>query len=174
MPTWKRDNFLAWYVILLMDPNDPKGTVHAEVTQFKDAADYTAHTGTNPDKVLPDAWQGLNGFPNRLAAAAVAAKFNALPADQRQAGSGKIQTSSSFLPSLTNPLDSLKFLADFFHRLTQPQTWIRVTEVGIGALLIYLALKAVMTPGGVPVASRNAAHTFKDTGKKLAKLAVYK
>jgi hypothetical protein len=76
--------------------------------------------------------------------------------------------------SVKNPLDFLGNIADFFHRLTEAQTWLRVGEVVAGLMLIYIALKATMTPGGVPVASRKAGGTFKDAGVKLAKIAILK
>jgi hypothetical protein len=76
--------------------------------------------------------------------------------------------------AVTNPLNFLGNIADFFHRLTEAQTWLRVGEVVAGLMLIYIALKATMTPGGVPVASRKAGGTFKEAGKKLAKVAILK
>lgn len=76
--------------------------------------------------------------------------------------------------AVSNPLDFLGSIADFFHRLTEAQTWLRVGEVAAGLMLIYIALKATMTPGGVPVASRKAGGTFKDAGMKLAKVAILK
>ena len=48
---------------------------------------------------------------------------------------------------LKNPLELLKYPADFFHALTQASTWIRVAEFAVGAMLIYVGIKAVLTPG---------------------------
>jgi len=47
-------------------------------------------------------------------------------------------------------LGGINAIGDFFNRLTQPNTWVRVGEVGAGILLIYLGLSAVMrgTPAG--------------------------
>jgi hypothetical protein len=44
-------------------------------------------------------------------------------------------------------LDWLKFIADFFHRLTEPQTWVRVAEFAVGGMLIYVGIKATVAPG---------------------------
>jgi hypothetical protein len=168
---------MAWYVIVLVNPKDTKGEGRAEVKQFANAAAYQSAVGAAPDSVLPAGWQTSAGFPNQLEAQSVANKYNQLPLSQRQAGSGTPLAPSAGqfgTQALANPLDALKYMANFFNALTQPQTWLRVAEVLVGGMLVYVALKATMTPGGVPVASRKASHTFKDTGKKLAKLAIEK
>jgi hypothetical protein len=45
---------------------------------------------------------------------------------------------------IPNPLAGINAIGDFFNRLTQPNTWIRVGEVAAGLLLIYLGLSATM------------------------------
>jgi hypothetical protein len=44
--------------------------------------------------------------------------------------------------NLPNPLAGLAAIGDFFNRLTEPQTWLRVGEVAAGLLLLYLGLQA--------------------------------
>jgi hypothetical protein len=70
----------------------------------------------------------------------------------------------------SDPLDYLQNIGDFFNRLTQPQTYVRIAEGLVGILLVYVAIKAVVTPGGVPVASRKAGSTFKDAGKHILEI----
>ena len=70
-----------------------------------------------------------------------------------------------------NPLTAI---GTFFGNLMNPNTWLRVAEVLAGLMILYVALKASMTPGGVPVASRKASHTFKDSSKWVAKKVIFK
>lgn len=70
-----------------------------------------------------------------------------------------------------NPLTAV---GTFFGNLMNPHTWLRVAEVLAGMMILYVALKASMTPGGVPVASRKAGGTFKDSGKWIAKKVIFK
>jgi hypothetical protein len=65
------------------------------------------------------------------------------------------------------PLAPLADIGDFFHRLTEGSTWVRVGEVLGGLLLVYVAIKAITTPGGVPVASRGVKNTAVSIGKKI-------
>lgn len=72
-----------------------------------------------------------------------------------------------------NPLSYLGNIGDFFYRLTQGATWLRVGEVGVGILLIYLGIKASTT--SLPSAGKAAgghAKTTASIGKKMLELAV--
>lgn len=44
--------------------------------------------------------------------------------------------------NVANPLNYLKPVAGFFNALTQGNTWLRVLEVGAGAMILYLGLKS--------------------------------
>ena len=65
---------------------------------------------------------------------------------------------------LHNPLSGI---ADFFHRLTEASTWVRVGEVLGGFLLVYIGLKASMTPGGASVATQNVRKTAIRVARKV-------
>lgn len=65
------------------------------------------------------------------------------------------------------PLGGIAGIGDFFGRLTEASTWIRVAEVLAGGLILYLGLKAVVTPAGKNVGPRTA----KQTGQSIAKTA---
>jgi hypothetical protein len=43
-----------------------------------------------------------------------------------------------------NPLGGINAIGDFFNRLTQANTWVRVGEVLAGVMLVYLGLSATM------------------------------
>jgi hypothetical protein len=50
-----------------------------------------------------------------------------------------------------NPLGAI---GDFFYRLTEGSTWVRVAEFAVGAMLIYVGVKAVVSPGVVSGAKK--------------------
>lgn len=86
------------------------------------------------------------------------------------AAKGAEQASKS-LSTITNPLDWLKYPADFLHRLTEASTWIRVGEFIVGGMLIYVGIKAVVSPG-VSSAAKSGVQKSKGLGSGLA--TVYK
>ena len=66
-----------------------------------------------------------------------------------------------------NDLGGINAIGDFFNRLTQPNTWIRVGEVAAGLLLVYLGLSATMR--GTEL--QKQASKVKTTTKKVAAVA---
>lgn len=65
---------------------------------------------------------------------------------------------------VSNTLSGLNAIGDFFGRLTESQTWVRVGEVVAGGLILYLGLKAIVTPAGRDVGRQ----TVKDTAGHIA------
>jgi hypothetical protein len=65
------------------------------------------------------------------------------------------------------PFTGIAAIGDFFQRLTQANTWIRVGEFAAGGMLLYVGLKA-LTSG---TAVGNAASGAVKTGKKAVGLA---
>jgi hypothetical protein len=63
-------------------------------------------------------------------------------------------------------LGGLGAIGDFFNRLTQPNTWVRVGEVAAGVLLLYLGLNATMRG----TAAGNAVQSATRTAKKVAEV----
>lgn len=55
------------------------------------------------------------------------------------------------VPSIPNPLSGIAAVGDFFQRLTQAATWLRIFEIGIGILLVGVGI-ASMTKA-VPLAT---------------------
>jgi hypothetical protein len=54
-----------------------------------------------------------------------------------------IASGAGTVATAENPLVAV---GDFFHRLTEAQTWVRVAEFAVGAMLIYVGIKAVASP----------------------------
>ena len=57
-------------------------------------------------------------------------------------------------------LGGVAAIGDFFSRLSEPNTWIRVAEVGIGVVILVVALKA-MFPGTASAAGSVAGDAAK-------------
>lgn len=55
-------------------------------------------------------------------------------------------------------------IGDFFNRLTEENTWLRVGEVIAGLLLLYLGLKASMTNTAAGKAVQSTTNTAKKAG----------
>jgi hypothetical protein len=69
--------------------------------------------------------------------------------------------------NILNPVSDLggiNAIGDFFNRLTEPNTWVRVGEVLGGLLLVYIGVSAITR--GTPVG--DAASTAKSTAGKAA------
>ena len=61
-------------------------------------------------------------------------------------------------------LGGINAIGDFFNRLTEPNTWVRVGEVAAGILLVYLGLSATMRG----TEAQKQFTKAKSTGKKIA------
>jgi hypothetical protein len=70
----------------------------------------------------------------------------------------------------------LSDIGDFFHRITEAQTWTRVGEVVLGGILIYAGVRA-LSQGNAPVSAVTSAHkqalgATKRVASKAATVAV--
>ena len=72
----------------------------------------------------------------------------------------------NILNPVTN-LGGINAIGDFFTRLTEPNTWIRVGEVAAGILLVYLGLSATMRG----TEAQKQFTKVKSTTKKVATVA---
>ena len=70
-----------------------------------------------------------------------------------------------------NPLTAI---GTFFGNLMNPKTWLRVAEVLAGVMILYVALKASMTPGGVPQASKKTGGSLKGAAEYVGKKVIFK
>jgi hypothetical protein len=119
---------------------------------FVFGATGTIQRQSNPLLAAGLANSGWVGFPTQALAKAFASKG--------VSGTGK-QVAKD-----VNPLNGVAAIGDFFNRLTQPNTWVRVGEVAAGILLVYLGLNATMR--GTPVG--NAVQGATRTAKKVAEV----
>jgi hypothetical protein len=76
------------------------------------------------------------------------------------------------IPGPGNPLTPLTDIGDFFHRLTEPSTYIRIGEVAVGALLVYAGVRAMTTYNPVTAGVRKGVKAPTTATKKVAKKAV--
>jgi hypothetical protein len=124
------------------------------------------------------AW-GFHGYATRAQAEAHPNSVNllqkaivdTLEADYAAAVKGGAQPGG---PNASNPLASglqaanlggINAIGDFFNRLTQPNTWIRVGEVIGGLLLVYIGLKATTSGTEVATAAKTGAKPVKAIAK---------
>jgi hypothetical protein len=99
-------------------------------------------------------------FPTKAAAQAYATS------------SGITQKTTPTTPSISNPLDALTEIGDFFHRLTEAETWERLGEVLLGGIIIWAGIKA-LTTGQSPVrtAARTASAPARAAGRTTKRAA---
>jgi hypothetical protein len=113
--------------------------------------------------VLGGNYKGITRFQGPFTSKADAQKANPSGgslADQISAGIGAgLQTDVGVLGAasraanaVSNPMQGLADIGNFFHALTEKGTWIRVAEFGVGAILLYVGIKAA-TGGGSPTQS---------------------
>lgn len=87
--------------------------------------------------------------------------FGLLP-DLKQAG-------SDISGAVKAPLTGLAAIGDFFQRLTQPSTWIRVGEFVGGGLLLYIGGTALVRGTAAGNAAKSTSSGVLKLGKKLTK-----
>lgn len=75
------------------------------------------------------------------------------------------------VPHPPNPLGGIEAVGDFFHRLTEPQTWTRVGEVIAGGILLYAGIRA-LAHGSGNAATRAGAKPVRSVAKTTARVVV--
>ena len=96
----------------------------------------TIQRQSNPALAFGLATSGWQGYPTMAAAkAAIAANPVADPGGRFDQGAAKAGSAVT---------GGLSAIGDFFHRLTQVNTWIRVGEVLAGIMLLYLGLRSLL------------------------------
>jgi hypothetical protein len=82
-------------------------------------------------------------------------------------GSSSATTAGLQAAGIPNPLGGLAAIGDFFNRLTQANTWLRVGEVVVGLMLLYVGLNALSKDTAVGNALQSAAQNTKNVAKKI-------
>jgi hypothetical protein len=102
------------------------------------------------------------GGPYTWAQAKAAANSPSVPGIAGMPGSGG--SGQGLTAGSPVNLGGLAAIGDFFNRLTQANTWLRVGEVVAGLLLVYIGLNATMRNTAVG----NAVSSAKEGAKKTA------
>jgi hypothetical protein len=108
-------------------------------------------------------WANVNG-PYATQAQANAA----IPAIQKAAPAPGAAQEASADVGVSNPLDYLEDVGDFFHRLTEAATWERVGEVAVGVLLLYIGVKALAQNTAIGKSAKKSSSTGKKIFEALA------
>lgn len=124
---------------------------------------HTAHPNLTPK-------QTLSVFIGQLVAGGVGSAITGAGGTLGQVPQAAATGAENAIATITNPLDWLKYPADFFYRLSQGSTWVRIGEFVVGAMLLYVGIKAVMTPGGVSEAAKSGVGGAKKTGSAAGKV----
>lgn len=86
-------------------------------------------------------------------------------------GTNPLTTAQQAGKGATTALGGLSAIGDFFNRLTEANTWLRVGEVVAGLLLLYIGLNAAMRGTAAGNAVQSATRTTKNVAKKTVETA---
>lgn len=136
----------AWWVI-------PEGLAGQIVGGFSTTGP-SLHLYTVTQSRTAPSGEVAGPFSNQLQAQAAANKLNATG----------IATPGNVAQAATN-LTGLNAIGDFFQRLTQTSTWVRVAEFAAGGLLLYMGGSALLRG----TAAGDAAKGGVKLGKKIGK-----
>lgn len=87
--------------------------------------------------------------------------------------SGIVNGLSTVMPDvkLPNPFSGVAAIGDFFNRLTDPATWVRVGEFALGGVLLYAGIRAMAQGSAVAGAASSVARPVKKVTKTATKTA---
>jgi len=88
---------------------------------------------------------------------------------------GGVNASNPAAAALTgaeNAIPGVTDIGDFFHRLTEGSTWVRVGEVIFGGIILWSGIKALTSQTAVGNAASSAKRTASKPAKAAAKVAV--
>lgn len=108
-------------------------------------------------------WYNVNGpyATQAQANAAIPAINKAHPSQGIGAQAVDVATGSSPTTAVSDPLNYLADVGDFFHRLTEAATWERVGEIAAGIVLLYVGIKAVTQNTAAGGAAKKTHSGFK-------------
>lgn len=115
------------------------------------SAGWKVVTAHNNQEKMQYAQQGfLVWFSSKSAAQ------NFISSESSTVGSGNVPSTGIFAP--------LAEIGDFFHRLTEGETWVRVGEVALGGIIVYAALRG-LTRGSSTVGAGARSKITKPVSK---------
>ncbi len=121
-----------WYAVAVTE----RGVVKAMVLT---AAEWNADQASGVDAPNFENIGSPDGYPTRAAAQKAVNAFNG------QSNASKLsQAGVTTAPDVPNPLTGVAAIGDFFSRLTQASTWVRVGEVAVGLILLGIGLNSLL------------------------------
>jgi len=84
-------------------------------------------------------------------------------------GTSTLPASASHAASKAANLGGVQAIGDFFNRLTQANTWIRVGEVAAGLLLLWIGLNALFKNTAAGDAIQSTERTVRKAGRAVVK-----
>jgi hypothetical protein len=144
----------------------PSGASHPGTDYYVNPLTHTIQRQGNPLLAAGLQSTGWLGPFSYAQAQAAAAGLPQNPLNPGVAGAGPA-VGQGIANKAVSQLGGLAAIGDFFNRLTQSNTWLRVGEVAGGGLLAYLGIKSVMSGS----AASNAIKSAGKTAKKAALIA---
>jgi hypothetical protein len=157
--------------------SSPSGYESLHAGNVADNAQFLAAAATNKVATKPVtisveniSWWNINGpyATQAQANAAIPAINKANPSQGYASQLADSAQGKSATTPVTNPLDYLEDVGDFFHRLTEAATWERVGEVAVGVLLLYIGVKALAQNTAIGKSAKKSSSTGKKIFEALA------
>jgi hypothetical protein len=98
--------------------------------------------------------------------------FTSMSAAQNFVSSESSLVGSGNVPNPANAIPGLTDIGDFFHRLTEGSTYVRIGEVVLGGILVYAGIRALTSGSTVVKGARNAGSTITSPARKVTGAAV--
>lgn len=149
-----------WYAVIVTERGVPRAMVLTGLEWQSDQTKgpYSAN------------FKEIGGYNTQAEAQAAANAFNSLPNPQKISQAG---ITSGSVPTISNPLQPMQDIGNFFHTLTQSSTWARVGEVAIGGILLFIGVRA-LSQGSSAVGSgarKSVSRPAKKAATKVIKVA---
>lgn len=144
-----------WYV------NLAPGTDHVPVKVGNALSKAIANTVNAPFKLVyftsqsaAQAYANANGGSHPI-----------LPANITNDVNNAVNTSTG---TVTGAVSAAATVGDFLGRLEEPQTWLRITEVVLGGILLIVAIKGIVSPVTTPI-----TNSVKSGAKTAVKVGAF-
>jgi hypothetical protein len=86
-------------------------------------------------------------------------------------GSGPLAAAAAAAGTISNPLDYLADVGDFFHRLTEAAFWERAGEILVGVIILYIGVKSLTQDTAAGTAAKKGKSKIKSAIETAAVVA---
>lgn len=148
---------MSWWVV-------PEGTIGDIINSLS-----SGYTNKKIAHVVQDSVKPANAVAGPFADAAKAQTIADSYNGHAPGYKGPGQQVAGGLNAVGNPLSGIQNVGDFFHRLTESETWVRVGEVGLGAILLYAGIKALSSGTVAAKASKSAVKPVRKVTRTVSK-----